>query len=81
VRDETSIPIAVFRVTVEFHRANIMRKLGANNTADLARMLRCMSPLLAQSRQIEMSAVCPLWGVKRTLLGERVMSVPDPKRT
>src|SRR5262245_57015342 len=40
-----------------------------------------MSPLLAQSGQIETSAVCPLSGVKRTLLGERVMSAPDPKRT
>ena len=24
---------------------------------------------------------CPLWEAKRTLLGERVMSAPDPKRT
>jgi hypothetical protein len=66
VRDGTSIPIAVFRVTVEFRRANIMRKLGANNTADLARMLQCMSPLLAQSGHIEASSRCPLLGVKRT---------------
>jgi len=65
VRDETSIPIAVFRVTVEFHRANIMRKLGANHTADLARALRCMSPLLARSGPNEASAICPLSGVKR----------------
>jgi DNA-binding CsgD family transcriptional regulator len=30
--------------TVEFHRANIMRKLGARNTADL---LRCVLEELA----------------------------------
>jgi hypothetical protein len=29
-------------------------------------LLRCMSPLLALSGQIEMSVVCPLSGVKRT---------------
>jgi len=26
-------------------------------------------------------AHCPLWEAKRTLLGERVMSAPDSKRT
>ena len=45
------------------------------------RLLRCIRTLLAQSGHTDMSALCPLSGVKRTWLGERVMSASDPKRT
>jgi hypothetical protein len=44
-------------------------------------LLHCMSPLLAQSGHVESSSRCPLSGVKRTWLGERVRSAVDPKRT
>ena len=33
-------------------------------------LLQCECPLVAQSGQIELFAVCPLLGVKRTYLGE-----------
>jgi hypothetical protein len=35
----------------------------------------------APTGRVEASSRCPLWGIKRTSLGERVMSAPDPKRT
>ena len=45
------------------------------------RLLRCIRALLAQSGHAGRVAQCPLSGVKRTWLGERVMSASDPKRT
>ena len=39
-------------------------------------LLRCMSPLLAQSGQTEPTAVCPLSGAKRTLLALRPIVMP-----
>jgi len=43
-----------------------MRKLGAKNTADLVRMLRCKSPLMVLSGHTEMSAYLSAFGAKRT---------------
>ena len=37
-------------------------------------MLRCMSPLLAQSGHTNTSALCPLLGVKRTWLRDGAAS-------
>jgi len=44
-------------------------------------LLRCMSPLLAQSGHLAGEFQCPLLGVKRTLVGDAAMSAFDPKRT
>jgi len=45
-------------------------------------LLHCMSPLLAQSGQVEPSPVCPLWGVKRKFMaGSSASVVDDPDRT
>src|SRR5262245_54530147 len=44
-------------------------------------LLHRICPLLAQSGHTEMSAVCPLSGVKRTEPKRDAMSAVDPKRT
>ena len=42
------------------------------------RLLRCMSPLMAQSRQVETSPVCPLLGAKRTSLSSSPFTFHNP---
>src|SRR5690348_13841858 len=44
-------------------------------------LLRCMSPLLAQSGHFSIEFQCPLLGVKRTSDGRASMSGFDPKAT
>jgi hypothetical protein len=46
---------------------------------DLYRSAEC--PLLAQSGHFTTEIQCPFLGVKRTLLGDTLMSAFDPKRT
>src|SRR5262249_57193223 len=51
---------------------------GTRRRGDRINLLQCECRLLAQSGQANMSALCPLWEAKRTLLGEGVVSAPDP---
>src|SRR5262249_31051384 len=44
-------------------------------------LLRCMSPLLAQSRHELVRCTCPLSGVERTCVVAMHESATDPKRT
>jgi hypothetical protein len=46
-----------------------------------AHLLRCMSPLMAQSGHTELHCKCPLLGVKQTCLFALQMSACDPTRT
>jgi hypothetical protein len=43
-------------------------------------LLRCMSPVLAQTRSAGMSAIPPLLGDKRTSRGEPISVAIDPER-
>jgi CheY-like chemotaxis protein len=54
---------------------------GYTATSMVARLLRCICPLLAQSGHFENEFQCPLLGVKRTLGGNPGMSAFEPKRT
>jgi two-component system cell cycle response regulator DivK len=59
----------------------LLAKISSACPNKCARLLQCMSPLLAQSGHPTVVCQCPLLGVRQTSHFQRVMSAFDPKRT
>src|SRR5262245_14336576 len=67
---------ALSETRTDGHRSSGARSFGLDPN-----LLQCVASLLAQSRQIAASALCPLSRVKQTGMPDDAMSAVDPKRT